>query len=157
MALPSITVTQTPHSTLPHARQQLRTCFTSPDVAVVSSASAFNGATADELTAQAAPVTAIAATKLRRDMVSCAIFPHLSLSTGVSTDCASQRFPTRRPSCLKAWLDFTKMKVGHIHSIDIILAVQASYPEQNHHRKWFIYSLKGLQCLWRRVGANLIF
>ena len=73
MALPSCTVTQTPHSTLPQARQHVRTCFSSPAVASASSARARMGATAEELTAAAAPVIAIVFMKLRRDMVSCAI------------------------------------------------------------------------------------
>ena len=73
MALPSCTVTQTPHSTLPQARQHVRTCFSSPAVALASSARARMGATAEELTAAAAPVIAIVFMKLRRDMVSCAI------------------------------------------------------------------------------------
>ncbi len=73
MALPSCTVTHTPHSTLPHARQHVRTWVSSPAVASASSARARMGATIEELTAAAAPVTAIVFTKLRRDMVSCAI------------------------------------------------------------------------------------
>lgn len=49
------------------------TCFSSPAVASASSARARMGATAEELTAAAAPVIAIVFMKLRRDMVSCAI------------------------------------------------------------------------------------
>ena len=81
MALPSITVTQTPHSTLPHARQQVRTCLISPVVVVDVSARAFMGSVTEALTAHAAPVAATVAMKLRRDIVSCAMdSPFLPLS-----------------------------------------------------------------------------
>lgn len=96
MALPSCTVTQTPHSTLPQARQHVRTCFSSPAVALASSARARMGATAEELTAAAAPVIAIVFMKLRRDMVSCAIKSHLSLSYIL---CRFSLAPTKQAAC----------------------------------------------------------
>ena len=96
MALPSCTVTQTPHSTLPQARQHVRTCFSSPAVALASSARARMGATAEELTAAAAPVIAIVFMKLRRDMVSCAIKSHLSLFYIL---CRFSLAPTKQAAC----------------------------------------------------------
>ena len=67
--LPSRTVTQTPHSTLPQARQHERTRLTSPASASTPSASACIGS-ATAVSDAAAPVTAIAFMKLRRVSVS---------------------------------------------------------------------------------------
>ena len=59
MTLLSCTVTHTPHSHLPHARQQERMRLTSPADSSTPSANAADGATA-KLRVLAAPVTAAA-------------------------------------------------------------------------------------------------
>ena len=69
MTFPSCTVTQTPHSTLPQARQHERMRLTSPAVALTVSPSACIGS-ATVASDAAAPVTAIVFMKLRRVSVS---------------------------------------------------------------------------------------
>ena len=75
MARPSLTVTSTPHSFFPHARQQVRTTFTSDDADAPPSpvsARAWCGAVASPA---AAPTTAASFTKLRRVKSDVAILP----------------------------------------------------------------------------------
>ena len=87
MALPSLTVTYTPHSFLPQARQQLRTTFVSPDDfdATETSASA-DGAVAP-IDAATAVVTAASFAKLRRVIFFLNMFPP-SRSTRPKKECA---------------------------------------------------------------------
>ena len=94
MTLLSCTVTHTPHSHLPHARQQERMRLTSPADSSTPSAKAADGAAA-KLRVLAAPVTAAAFRKLRRVSESLAMGPPLSFV---------RCFPTkhRRPSAASA-------------------------------------------------------
>ena len=95
MTLLSWTVTQTPHSHLPHARQQERMRLISPAEASSPSASAVEGAAANP-SVHAAPAIAEAFRKLRRVSESFAICPSSLPFLAVFSDAVS--VASARPS-----------------------------------------------------------